>query len=142
MFRRNLPAHLPNITDTDERTKDLAISYPRTHTPLTAPRPRRCAWASLSKMPIPFACDNVPVIKRTRNARVAVAPRHRHRDNVKTHGDKWSVGVSIPYGVVSCDGEVHSACCCVANSGMMALRTFRSALRRLYVMSHRSTGPS
>ena len=37
MSRRNLLAHHPNITDTDERTKDLAIPYPRTHTP-AAPR--------------------------------------------------------------------------------------------------------
>jgi len=76
-------------------------------------------------MPIPFACDDVPVIKRTRNARRRWLrrKRHRHRDNANTHGDKWSVGMSIPY-TVSCDRR-GGACCCVASSDM---RTFRRSV--------------
>jgi hypothetical protein len=70
-------------------------------------------------MPIPFACGDVLVIKRTQNVRRRWLrrKRHRHRDNAKTRGDKGQVerwGVNT---VMGC-----GACCCVANSGMRASR--------------------
>jgi hypothetical protein len=91
-------------------------------------------------MPIPFACDDVPVIpvKRTRNARrrwlCRRTPPPSRQCQTKTHGDKWSVAWGRQYRIAYYR--------VMGGAGRAGIRAFRP-LCRLYVMSTwSSTRPS
>lgn len=86
-----------------------------------------CLGFSFEKCQSLFACDDVPVIKRTRNARcwwLRKKTPHAIGSMPKTDEDEWSVGVSIPY-CVSRDGRGATRVLLQTQSQWHALRTFR-----------------